>query len=236
MDFAIEVTLQYLTLAELEVIILGRHGDPVENLVLYQDALTSDSVVTPGSTDTLGSTKFFYDYFPPLDPFKNRPTAAEVYSTNPVLKTTCEEEFVGELADKVKGEPPRWRDDAVWKNTTQCLVVGGVRPWSKTAEHDPHTAKRLAEEAAAAEAKAKAEAEAAAAAAAAIAAEKAAIAAEKKRKLEEAAAKKKAQEEEEAREAAAAEAERLRKAEEEAMNDPVKRAEVCGHRHSISIA
>ena len=34
MNFCIEVVPQYLTIAELSVIIRGRHGDSIENLVL----------------------------------------------------------------------------------------------------------------------------------------------------------------------------------------------------------
>lgn len=33
MDFQIEVQLPYLTIEELELIIRGRHGNPIDNLV-----------------------------------------------------------------------------------------------------------------------------------------------------------------------------------------------------------
>lgn len=217
MDFQIEVQLPYLTIAQLEGMIKTRHGDPISNLVLYTDDLSKENMLEPGSTKPLPGTKFFYDYYPPLDPFKNRPTASQIYNQNPLMKTKCEEIFEGK-----PGEP-----GSAWVTTPEApvTVIGEVRPWSKTAEHDPLTQRLMDEEAARvkaeAEAKAKAEAERIAEEKR-IAAEKAA---EKKRIAAEKAAKKKAEEEEEARQAAEAEAARLKKLEEEAMNDPVKRAE-----------
>lgn len=216
MDFQLEVQLPYFTIEELENMIKTRHGDPIQNLVLYQDDLAKENILEPGSTKALPGVKIFYDYYPPLDPFANRPTACQVYATNPLMKTQCEEAFEGK-----PGEP-----GSAWKNQTQVIVVGGVRPWSKTAERDPHAQRLMDEEAARvkaeAEAKAKAEAERIAEEKR-IAAEKAA---EKKRIADEKAAKKKAEEEEQRRQDEAAEAERLRKMEEAAMNDPVKRAEL----------
>ena len=226
MNFRIEVAPQYLTIAELETIVHGRHGDPIQNLVLYKDDIAKENLLPSGSEDAIPSTKLYYDYYPPLDPFANRPVAGEMAMTNPVLRTTCNEEWQGELEPPQKGVPPAWKASSKWKNTTEVNILGGVRAASKTAEFDPHTARLMAEEAARIKAEEEARAAAAAAEAARIAAEKKAAADEKARKAAEAAAKKKAQEEEEAREAAAAEAERMRKAEEAAMNDPVKRAEL----------
>jgi len=207
--------MPYLTVVQCENIIRGRHGDPISNLVLYRDELAKENLLPAGASSTLeNTTKIYYDYYPPLDPFKNRPTACEVYKQNPQLKTTCEEAF----------DPPN--PEGAWKATSELTVVGGVRTWSKTAEYDPHTKRLMDEAAAAAAAKAKAEADALAAKIAAEKAEAKRIADEKKRKADEAAAIKKAQEEQEAKEAAEAEAARLKKLEEEAMNDPVKRAEL----------
>ena len=216
MDFQLEVQLPYVTIEELETMIKTRHGDPIQNLVLYQDDLAKENLLEPGSSKSLPGAKIFYDYYPPTDPFANRPTACQVYNANPLMKTQCEEAFEGK-----PGEP-----GSAWKNQAAVVVVGGVRPWSKTAERDPHTQRLMDEEAARlkaeADAKAKAEADR-------IAEEKRIAdekAAEKKRIADEKAAKKKAEEEEQARADAEAEALRLKKLEEAAMNDPVKRAEL----------
>jgi len=215
MDFMLEAQLPYLTVAACEEIIRGRHGDPIANLVLYRDDLAKENVLPAGSASTLeNTTKIFYDYYPPLDPFKNRPTACEVYRQNPLLKTACEEAF----------DPPN--PEGAWKAASELTVMGGVRTWSKTAEYDPHTMRLMEEAAAAAAAKAKAEADALAAKIAAEKAEAKRIADEKAAEKARKAAEKKAQEEQEAKEAAEAEAARLKKLEEEAMNDPVKRAEL----------
>ena len=222
MDFQLEVQLPYLTVEELETIIKDRHGDPIDNLVIYADDTAKENMLPPGSSNSLPSAKLFYDYYPPLDPFANRPTAGEVYSTNSLMKTTCEEEWEGELqAPIAKGEPQTWSPASRWKNTTQVSIIGGVRKWSKTAEHDPHTQRMLDAEAARLKAEAEAKAAAEAAEAKRIADERAAVIAEKKRKEAEKAAAKKAKEEEEAREAAEAEAARLKALEEAAANDPV---------------
>ena len=130
MDFQIDARLEEYTIAHLEEIILARHGDPIENLVLYKDKVGPDSKLEKSSEATVASVSpstIFYDYYPPLDPFYNRPTAGLVHTTNAVIMLETTEH----LAEKPLIEPEK-------------LV------WSKVAEHDPWTAKRLAAEAAAA--------------------------------------------------------------------------------------
>jgi len=214
MNFQLEVQLPYMSIAELEEIIKKRHGDPIENLVLYKDDPRDKAnkleSASEGKLDKVG-TNVFYDYYPPLDPFNNRPTAHEAYSTNPLLKSSCTEEYEGQV---IKGVV-YWKEDGFWKNTTPCEVKPSILPWSKTAEYDPFTARIKAAEA-------KAEADRIAA----IEAEAARVKAEEEARQEalrqERIAKKKAIKEEKKRvaaelkaaEEAAAEAERQRLAEE----------------------
>ena len=205
MNFQVNARVAEYTVADLEAIINARHGDAIQSLEMYKDSPSEENKLTSGSTDTLstcGSTTILYDYYPPLDPFHNRPVAGGLHATNQVITLRTYENM-----------------------SEQALIEPAKLKWSKTAENDPWTAKRMAEEAARLEAERKAAEEAAAAEAKRIADE----AAEAKRKKEEAArakaeaeAKKKAEEE---AEAAEAEARRLKKLEEEAMKDPAKRAE-----------
>ncbi len=148
MDFQLEVQLPYLSVAELETFIKARHGDPIDNLVLYKDDPRDPAnKLAPASEDKLDKvgTTVFYDYYPPLDPFCNRPTAPEVYATNPLLKATCSEEYEGLV---IKGQV-YFSPEGFWKNTTPCTVTPEIVPWSKTAEYEPYTAKIKAAEAAA---------------------------------------------------------------------------------------
>jgi len=141
MDFQVDARLPEYQLAHLEEIINARHGDEIQNLTLYKGPPSEATKLTPGSTDPVSSTGascIFYDYYPPLDPFHNRPTAGEVFATNTVITLQTFENL-----DKPVIEPEKLT-------------------WSKTAEHDPWTARQLAAEAAEVEAKAKAEAEEAA--------------------------------------------------------------------------
>lgn len=204
MNFMVNARVQEYTIADLEEIIKSRHGDAIQELELFKDSPSEENKLPAGSADSLftcSSTNFFYDYYPPLDPFHNRPVAGQLHATNQVINLRTFEN-----GDKAVIEPEK-------------LV------WSKTAEHDPWTARELAEAA-------RKEAERIAAEQAAAEAEAKRIAeeqAEAKRKKEEekrakleAEAKRKA---EEAQAAAEAEARRLKKMEEEAMKDPAKRAE-----------
>ena len=225
MDFRIEVQLPYLSPAELSEIIKARHGDPIGTLSLYGDdpGAPENKLDAAAEEGGLPSATVYYDYSPPIDPFMNRPTGHEVYSTNPLLKTTCTEEYEG-------------AEDGRWKTTVPVEVIGGVRAWSKTHERDPHTQRLLDEEAAriAAEEKARAEAEAAEAARIAAEKEAARLAKEEAARLKkEAEAKRKAEEE---AERAAAEAEKLRKLEEEAMKDPKKQAELLAKKKEAEAA
>ena len=205
MNFQVNARVAEYTVADLEAIINARHGDAIQNLEMYKDSPSEENKLTSGSTDTLstcGSTTILYDYYPPLDPFHNRPVAGGLHATNQVITLRTFENM-----------------------SEQALIEPAKLKWSKTAEYDPWTARKMAEEAARLEAERIAAEEAAAAEAKRIADE----AAEAKRKKEEAArakaeaeAKKKAEEE---AEAAEAEARRLKKLEEEAMKDPAKRAE-----------
>ena len=199
MDFQIDARLPEYQLAHLEEIINARHGDEIQNLTLYKGPPSEATKLTPGSTDPVSSTGascIFYDYYPPLDPFHNRPTAGEVFATNTVITLQTFENL-----DKPVIEPEKLT-------------------WSKTAEHDPWTARQLAAEAAEVEAKAKAEAEEAARIAAE---EEAAKQAEKDARAKRAAEKKAqkleeeriAKEEEEAR--LAAQAAREKEAEEKRL-------------------
>jgi len=148
MDFQLTVQLPYLTIGELETIIKQRHGDAIDNLVLFKDDPRDEAnKLEPGSEEKMDKVgaKVFYDYYPPLDPFMNRPTAHEVYATNPTLKTTCTEEYEGTVIKGVTYFSP----EGFWKNTTPVEVTPSILPWSKTHEYDPHTAKIKAAEAAA---------------------------------------------------------------------------------------
>jgi hypothetical protein len=196
MDFQINARLQEYQINHLEQIIMARHGDPIENLVLYKDRVTAENKIAPGCFDSLaqiGASMIVYDYYPPLDPFKNRPHAGEVHSTNNVI--TLE----------------------TYESGDQPLIEPEKLVWSKVAEHDPWTAKRLAEEAAAA-----------AEAARLLAEEEARLKAEEEaRKLAEKEAKKAAKEEaarlkaeKEAQERAEAEAAEAARLEELAKKDP----------------
>ena len=208
MDFQVDARIQEYTVAQLEQIILARHGDPIQNLELFKDSPDEANKLASGSEDTVatageGATTIFYDYFPPLDPFENRPVAGQLHATNQVINLRTYENMA---------EPPEIEPEKL--------------KWSKTAEYDPWTQRKMDADAAAEAARIKAEEEAAAAAAARIAAEeeakKKAKEEEKKRKAEEA----RKQKEEEEKAAAEAEAARLKKLEEEAMKDPKKRAEL----------
>jgi len=210
MDFVVNARLQEYTVANLEEIIKARHGDPIDNVELYKDNTSPENKLPGGATSTLqecSTTTIFYDYFPPLDPFMNRPVAGGLHATNQTINLRTFEVKPGEPS-----EPP--------------VIEPAKLTWSKVAEHDPWKARELAEEARKEAERIAAEEAAAAAEAARIEAEKA----EAKRKKEEekrlkaeAAAKKKREEEEEA---AKAEAERLRRLEEAAAKDPVKQAEL----------
>lgn len=88
MDFTIDARVAEYQVNHLEEIILARHGDPIENLKLYKGPPSEETLLTSGSTDTLqkvGEMTIFYDYYPPLDPFCNRPMAHTLYSTTPVI-------------------------------------------------------------------------------------------------------------------------------------------------------
>jgi len=204
MNFQINARLQEYSIADLETIIAARHGEGISELVLYKDNTADENKLPTGGEDNLftcGTTTILYDYYPPHDPFCNRPVAGGLAATNQVLTLRT------------------------FENGDRPVIEPEKLTWSKQAEHDPWEAKRLAEEAARLEAERIAAEAAAAAEQARIEAE----IAEAKRKKEEAAkakaeaaAKAKA---EEIREAKEAEERRLKKLEEEAMNDPVKRAE-----------
>lgn len=206
MDFQVNARVQEYQVSHLAEIIKARHGDPISNLELYKDSISEENKLDPGSSETLATcatTIILYDYFPPLDPFENRPVAGMLHATNQVIMLRTYE----------GGEPP--------------LIEPAKLQWSKTKEHDPWTARKLAEEAARKEAERLAAEEAARKEAARIAEEKA----EAKRKREEAerakkeaAAKKKAEEE---KAAAEAEAARLKRLEEAAAKDPAKQAELA---------
>ena len=183
MDFQVNARLAEYQVQHLEEMILSRHGDPIQNLVLYKDKVGPEHLLETGSEDTLAkvnASTIIYDYFPPLDPFHNRPTAGQLHSTNAAITL---ETF--ENGDKPLIEPEK-------------LV------WSKVAEHDPWTAKRLAAEKAAAEEAARLKAE-----------EEARLAAEEEARK---------QAELEAKMAAKAEAARL-KAEKEAQEKAEREAE-----------
>mmetsp|Transcript_31441 Transcript_31441/g.82137 ORF Transcript_31441/g.82137 Transcript_31441/m.82137 type:complete len:378 (+) Transcript_31441:101-1234(+) len=212
MDFRVEVQLPYLSIAELEEIIKARHGEAIDNLALYkegpQDPINKLTAGSEDRMDKVGCT-VYYDYYPPIDPFENRPTAHGVYSTNPLVKLTCAEEYEGTVIKGVTYFSP----DGFWKNTTKCEARPALIAWSKTAADDPYTAKMKAAEAAAEAARVAAEEAEAARIAAEEAARKQAI-------IDERIAKKKAKKDEEKRikaELAAEEAERARiEAEKEA--------------------
>ena len=214
MDFRIEVQLPYLSLAELEDIIRTRHGDAIGTLMLYDSDPLPENKLDAAAEGGIPSATLFYDYMPPLDPFTNRPTAHEVYSSNPLLTTTCTEEYEG-------------AEDGRWKNTVPVSIIGGVRAWSKVAENDPYTQRKLDEEAARIAAEIEAARIAAEEEAARIAAEKEAARLKKEEELrlkKEAELQRKLEEELERK---AAEEERLRKLEEEAMKDPKKMEELA---------
>ena len=198
MNFQLQTVPQYLTVAELETIVKTRHGDPIDNLVFYKDdpRVASNQL---SADDKIPCLKVFYDYYPPLDPFTNRPNAHMVYGTNPLLDMKYTEAY--------EGETPT----GAWKNQTPCEISPPIEAWSKCADHDPWLAAQLAVEAAEKAAAEKAAAEAEAAEKAAIAEAKAKAKAEKlaKKKVKEE-AERLAREEEE-RLAKEAEAERLRK-------------------------
>ena len=87
MDFQVDARIQEYTVAQLEQIILARHGDPIQNLELFKDSPDEANKLASGSEDTVatageGATTIFYDYFPPLDPFENRPVAGQLHATN----------------------------------------------------------------------------------------------------------------------------------------------------------
>jgi len=138
MDFQIDARLSEYQILHLEQIINARHGDPIDNLTLYKGTPGAATKLPTASTDSIGSlgvTTIFYDYYPPLDPFDNRPTGGEVAMKNPVITLQT------------------------FENLDAPLIEAEQLKWSETAKHDPFTAKRLAAEAAAAEAEAKAKAE-----------------------------------------------------------------------------
>eukprot|EP00900_Chrysochromulina_parva_P027538 jgi/Chrpa1/9418/Chrysochromulina_OHIO_Genome00013176-RA len=109
MDFQLEVQLPYLSIAELETFIKARHGDPIDNLVLFKDdprdPANKLAAASEEKLDKVG-TAIFYDYYPPHDPFCNRPTAPEVYAANPLIKTSCTQEYEGQPPEP-KVEKPR---------------------------------------------------------------------------------------------------------------------------------
>jgi len=81
-----------------------------------------------GATDTMQSTgamTFYYDYNPPFDPFKNRPCATQLFSTNLAITLQTFE----------NGDPP--------------TINPAQLKWSKTADYHPDTVKKMAAEAAA---------------------------------------------------------------------------------------
>ena len=85
MDFQIYARVQEYQVVHLEEIIHARHGDPIQNLVLYKGVPKEEAKLPKGSTDTLhkvGESTIFYDYNPPLDPFCNRPMAAQLFASN----------------------------------------------------------------------------------------------------------------------------------------------------------
>jgi len=208
MDFQVNARVQEYTVANLEAIIKARHGDPIENLELFKDSPMEENKLPAGSEDSVhsnaqGTTTIFYDYFPPLDPFMNRPMGGAVHSTSPTITLRTYENM-----------------------TEQPTIEPEKLQWSKTAEHDPWKTRELAAEAGRLEAERKAAEEAAEKERQRIAEEKA----EKKRKKDEerrakaeAEAKKKAEDEQAAREA---EERRLKKLEEEAAKDPKKQEEL----------
>ena len=149
MDFQVDARIQEYTVAQLEQIILARHGDPIQNLELFKDSPDEANKLASGSEDTVatageGATTIFYDYFPPLDPFENRPVAGQLHATNQVVNLRTYENMT---------EPPEIEPEKL--------------KWSKTAEYDPWTQRKMDAEAAAEAARIKAEEEAAAAEAAA---------------------------------------------------------------------
>ena len=148
MDFQLEVQLPYLSIAELETFIKARHGDPIDNLVLYKDdprdSANKLAAASEEKLDKVG-TAIFYDYYPPHDPFGNRPTAPEVYAANPLIKTSCTQEYEGQVIKGVVYFSP----EGFWKNTSPCVVTPDIVPWSKALEDDPYTAKIKAAKAAA---------------------------------------------------------------------------------------
>jgi len=208
MDFQIDARLAEYQVCHLAQIIHARHGDPIQNLVLYKGPPSNaENKIATDSTDTMqsvGATTFYYDYNPPFDPFTNRPCATQLFSTNLAITLETFE----------SGNPP--------------TIVPERLKWSKTAEYSPDTVKRMAKEKAAAEeaARLKAEEEAAEKAAkeekARLAAEakraEAAAKAEAKAKAEAAAAAAKEQEEKEKK--AAAEAREKARLEALAKKDP----------------
>lgn len=129
MDFQVNARLQEYQVAHLEEMILARHGDPVQNLALYKNKIDPENKLEPGSEDSLAQVDaacIVYDYYPPLDPFENRPTAGQVHSTNAVITLQT------------------------FENGDKPIIEPEKLAWSKVAEHDPWTARRLAAEAAAA--------------------------------------------------------------------------------------
>jgi flagellar biosynthesis GTPase FlhF len=207
MNFELVARTQEYKVEDLEKIIRARHGDAIENLTLYREQVGEENLLSPldweKSLAQIGAKVIMYDYYPPYDPFRNRPTAGELASTNPSITLATQEGG---------GEP---------------TIDATALLWSKTAEHHPQTVKRMAAEAEAARLKAEAEAKAEAERIEKLEAEKAAKAkarAEEKAR-QEAIRKKKEAEEEAARKEAE---ERRRKAEEEAAaKDPKKQAELA---------
>ena len=160
MDFQIDARLAEYQVCHLAQIIHARHGDPIQNLVLFKgNPSIPENKIPTDSTDTMqavGSTTFFYDYSPPFDPFKNRPCATQLFSTNLAITLETFE----------NGNPPTINPERL--------------KWSKTEDYSPDEKKRMAKAKADAEeaARLKAEEEAAEKAAKE---EKARLAAEAKR-------------------------------------------------------
>ena len=205
MNFELSARVQEYKVKHLMAVIRARHGDAIENLEVYKDAKTPDNLLVE-EDETLAAVcagQILYDYYPPYDPFLNRPTGGEVAAANPVTVTL-----------------------QTFEDLTDPVVDAAKLEWSKTAEHDPWTARRLAEEAAAAAAKAEAEAKAKAEAEAAAKAEAEAKAKAKADAKAAAEAEKARIAAEEAAERAAEEAKRLEEEERAAANDPVKMAKL----------
>ena len=97
MDFQVNARLAEYQVQHLEEMILSRHGDAIQNLVLYKDKVGPEHALPAGSEDTLAkvnASTIIYDYYPPLDPFYNRPTAGLVHTTNAVIMLETTEHTV----------------------------------------------------------------------------------------------------------------------------------------------